>query len=609
MIPLPFNLLDNLSVKSSNFPQAETTDVSLTRNELFADTFAKLTPSSNASSDPAGKSLQTTATEPASPLQDMVAHEAQSDGMILPLDGKPLPSASPLNPGHARVAPEATNVLPRTSEPMLQQRVTAYAATGAGIQSASADPLTPEQGRVMPPVATLSAALTNDTLNKPAAVSAATITTETLTTEQNRVGAYSPVLRNTGVEPRVIVESALPAATVREMPQAQLQSATAGLMAGQDNQQAVRAKSSLLPPQSEATKDTAPDKTIDRATNRLNDLATALASRSETLSRGPGDERSLMSAERSHTSQQMANGQSIETRTLNAGNAVMQKLAAGMRQAQDQPAPHQAAGRLMAAATRLEQAEVAGRTDPLIVARLTAMSSTPAQQSAPLAQQPGGLERTRLELLKAAPLQSYRSVSMSNPRTTELPAELAVQASTASVTVGEKDAGQNAPTSALLAPASSVNSIVNSAVGATPAATANPANAPLPEDIHNQVMRVIADRRVGQSRVSVQLNPASLGSLEINFAKDAEGEVSITIIAREQATRDFLDQLAPRVRQMLTDSGVNLGQLDVRSEREQQSAEEHKQLAEEQHLSPADEDTGADDADATPHEQGFHIAV
>ncbi len=85
-------------------------------------------------------------------------------------------------------------------------------------------------------------------------------------------------------------------------------------------------------------------------------------------------------------------------------------------------------------------------------------------------------------------------------------------------------------------------------------------------NLHQQVMRVISDRRVGQESMTVQLSPASLGSMEIKFNKDGDGEVNITIVAREHATRDLLDQFAPRVRQLLQDAGVSVGAFDVQGE-------------------------------------------
>ena len=91
---------------------------------------------------------------------------------------------------------------------------------------------------------------------------------------------------------------------------------------------------------------------------------------------------------------------------------------------------------------------------------------------------------------------------------------------------------------------------------------------PSSEHVHEQVMRVIADRRVGQNNLSVQLSPAHLGKMEINFLRDGDGEVNITIVTREPGTREFIDQFVPRVRQLLQESGVSLGQLDVRDEKQ-----------------------------------------
>ncbi|MEM1435446.1 MAG: flagellar hook-length control protein FliK, partial [Pseudomonadota bacterium] len=78
------------------------------------------------------------------------------------------------------------------------------------------------------------------------------------------------------------------------------------------------------------------------------------------------------------------------------------------------------------------------------------------------------------------------------------------------------------------------------------------------------------------------LNPASLGEMDVQFARNDRGEVSIQITTTSGVTRDVLEPHLARVRANLEELGVRLGSLDVqvsqqdgRDARQQSDAREH----------------------------------
>lgn len=68
--------------------------------------------------------------------------------------------------------------------------------------------------------------------------------------------------------------------------------------------------------------------------------------------------------------------------------------------------------------------------------------------------------------------------------------------------------------------------------------------------------------------VRIQLDPPELGSLEIKVRVQQE-QVSVSFASNNQAVRDALESQAPRLREMLNQQGVDLGDLDVSSQGKQ----------------------------------------
>jgi flagellar hook-length control protein FliK len=95
-------------------------------------------------------------------------------------------------------------------------------------------------------------------------------------------------------------------------------------------------------------------------------------------------------------------------------------------------------------------------------------------------------------------------------------------------------------------------------------------------EVREQIMRVMSRAALAQGKLTLQLNPHELGSLDIEFSTD-KGEMQVAIVAREVATRDLLEASVARLRQNLQDAGVNVGQLDIRQDQDSNPSQQFDQ--------------------------------
>ncbi len=111
----------------------------------------------------------------------------------------------------------------------------------------------------------------------------------------------------------------------------------------------------------------------------------------------------------------------------------------------------------------------------------------------------------------------------------------------------------------------------------------------------------LGSRMVWMSKQDLQsaqlrLNPAHLGPLEVRLSVQQDQTANVTFLSNHAPVRDAVEAAIPRLREMLADSGVNLGGVDV-------SAHSHGQARDQQSfannwLSQADgnlDGTGAED--------------
>ena len=76
--------------------------------------------------------------------------------------------------------------------------------------------------------------------------------------------------------------------------------------------------------------------------------------------------------------------------------------------------------------------------------------------------------------------------------------------------------------------------------------------------------RMVAELRQGNGRLRLQIEPASLGKVDIDMTM-RQGALEATIVAHQAATRDLLTDGLPRLRDTLAQLGMNVAGLDVRT--------------------------------------------
>lgn len=67
----------------------------------------------------------------------------------------------------------------------------------------------------------------------------------------------------------------------------------------------------------------------------------------------------------------------------------------------------------------------------------------------------------------------------------------------------------------------------------------------------------------------ININPAQLGPIQINISLNGD-QMTANFIAAHQEVRQALDDAMPRLREMLSSAGINLGQTNVGSQTPQQ---------------------------------------
>ncbi|MDU0355690.1 flagellar hook-length control protein FliK [Paraglaciecola aquimarina] len=76
----------------------------------------------------------------------------------------------------------------------------------------------------------------------------------------------------------------------------------------------------------------------------------------------------------------------------------------------------------------------------------------------------------------------------------------------------------------------------------------------------------------------IRLDPAELGSVHVKVAMQGEA-ASVNFVVQSQQARDAMDNAVPRLREMLAEKGIELGQSSVRQESDGQAQQGDEQLA------------------------------
>jgi flagellar hook-length control protein FliK len=109
----------------------------------------------------------------------------------------------------------------------------------------------------------------------------------------------------------------------------------------------------------------------------------------------------------------------------------------------------------------------------------------------------------------------------------------------------------------------------------------------LPAQLAQRVMQSAAQNL---SNLRIQLQPLELGQLDIQFRVNAE-QLDLTFTAQQGATRELIESYLPNLRQLLSDNGIQLGDVEIK-----QAADNARQQAGQQ-FADGNDATGRGESD------------
>ncbi|MCB1926990.1 MAG: flagellar hook-length control protein FliK [Rhodocyclaceae bacterium] len=252
---------------------------------------------------------------------------------------------------------------------------------------------------------------------------------------------------------------------------------------------------------------------------------------------------STQTADESASGAPKASAQSDEPSLAGAGTDAEASADDGGRQAageRTQPAPKLAAGH----------------------AQATAATAAMVEPSAPEATQPA----ERPEVILSRSSRETRS-DVTPVRPSEINATSGPDIRARSGEHGpdlQQPAMSNQPIQASIRQASTLSAPTPTAFVSTPAG--HPGFA---DDVGQRVL-LFAGR--GESKAELILTPPNLGRVEVSLTISAE-QATAQFVANSQSARDALEQAMPRLREMLADAGIQLGQSSVGTRSEQQAGD------------------------------------
>ena len=107
--------------------------------------------------------------------------------------------------------------------------------------------------------------------------------------------------------------------------------------------------------------------------------------------------------------------------------------------------------------------------------------------------------------------------------------------------------------------------------------------------------RLAANIAAGHYRLTFNVNPKELGAIDV-VMEMRDGRLDAQINTGNAVTRELLGDSLPRLRDALTQSGINLAQLQVGSESQQQGNAQGRQADSERAAQQAQEEMGLADA-------------
>jgi len=88
---------------------------------------------------------------------------------------------------------------------------------------------------------------------------------------------------------------------------------------------------------------------------------------------------------------------------------------------------------------------------------------------------------------------------------------------------------------------------------------------------HNAMFEVAKAAKEGMKKLELQLEPASLGKIQITLQMDASKQIQVHMLIDQSASKQMLEQQLPQLRQALADQGLNLSgfTMDMNSQQRQ----------------------------------------
>jgi len=126
---------------------------------------------------------------------------------------------------------------------------------------------------------------------------------------------------------------------------------------------------------------------------------------------------------------------------------------------------------------------------------------------------------------------------------------------------------------------------------------------------HDAMSEVAKAAKQGMKKLELQLEPASLGKIQVTLQMDAAKQLQVHMVIDQSASKQILEQQLPQLRQALSDQGLNLSgfTMDTNSQQGQNSRGEGQGFA--RQGSPQINPNHLDNPSVNPTRMGVNIAT
>ena len=115
--------------------------------------------------------------------------------------------------------------------------------------------------------------------------------------------------------------------------------------------------------------------------------------------------------------------------------------------------------------------------------------------------------------------------------------------------------------------------------------------------------RVSALLSINNKEAEIRLDPPEMGSMQIRIRSDAE-QAQINFVVQNQQAKEALEQSMPKLREMLAEQGIELGESSIQQGEGQSNGDEQEQQGRGQLASNGQRDDGEADSHVTAQGSG-----